>query len=101
MASWWYCDMPEVTRAEAVQCGFAGVIAEILGLLVVVACVAGNSRLAANARRVLGVWPTQLLMARCRLVSVVVGGGTGVRMIDWRANRLRSGYVEVGGSIRI
>ena len=93
--------MPEVTGVEAVQCGFAGVIAEILGLLGAVGCVAGNSRPAANARRVLGVWPTQLLMARCRPVSVDAGGGTGVRMIDWRANHLRSGCVEVGGSIRI
>ena len=93
--------MPEVTRAEAVQCGYAGVIAEILGLLVAVACVAGNSRRAASARRVLGVWPTQLLMARCRPVNVDAGGGTGAGTIDWRANRLRSGYVEVGGSIRI
>lgn len=93
--------MPEVTGVEAVQCGFAGVIAEILGLLGAVGCVAGNSRPAANARRVLGVWPTQLLMARYRLASVVVGGGTGARKTSWRVNRLRSGYVEVEGSIRI
>jgi len=101
MASWWYCDMLEVMKVEAVRCGCVGVIAAIRGWLVVGSCVAGNSRPAASARRVPGLWRMQLLTVRCRRVNVVVGGGTDVKKIDWLANRFRSGCVAVDGSIQI